>query len=75
MHDDLKDLDDDLSVIEDHGANLFFSDDHSDNGVVFMMLTSFFYLLMLAFASASADAESDAALVLCCNCWYVSCDG
>ena len=44
LHDDLKDLDDDLSVVQGHDANLFFSDDgpEADNPV----------FVMLAFSSA-----------------------
>ena len=38
LHDDLKDLDVDLSVVEGHDANLSFSDDHSADGPAFMML-------------------------------------
>ena len=38
LHDDLKDLDDDLLVVKGHDANLSFSDDHSADGPASMML-------------------------------------
>ena len=38
MHGDLDDLDDDLSVIQDHDVDFLFSEDHSNDDLTFGLL-------------------------------------
>ena len=38
MHDDLDDLDDDISVIQSHDVNFLFSDDHSNDDPILELL-------------------------------------
>ena len=78
MHDDLEDLDVDLSVVEGHDANLSFSDDHSVMVLpsmilafssILLMLDDALLLLLLLMLMFLSDA------VMYVVAWYVKCDG